>query len=91
MTKTPGIKPRSYFYRKIQKVGDELLDKTILMVNHKNPNVALGALKLLIERLLPALKSIEVKGDAKSPLRVFITKDGFKLSGQTEGSMDIPA
>lgn len=51
---------RQAIYSKISTRADEIVERLFELSKSENPSVALGACKVLLERVTPPLKSLEV-------------------------------
>ena len=71
-SKTPN---RQGMYAKIAVRSDELIDKMFKLTESRNENVAMGAIKVLINKMLPDLKATELSGKDGESLTVKIIRD----------------
>jgi hypothetical protein len=60
--KKPGTPSEMVFRQKVSSYADEIINKLVEQMRSNNPNVALGAAKTLLNKILPDLKSVEVGG-----------------------------
>lgn len=59
------------------------IERLIALSNSKQENIALGATKVLLAKVVPDLKAIELKGDEKAPILVWGTIDELRKKGHT--------
>lgn len=71
-----GVPSQRGLYAKLAGNSDLFMEKLLLMVESRNENVVVSALKIAFDRLLPALKSLEVSGEDHGPIRIIIVDDG---------------
>lgn len=76
---------RDVWYKKVQSKGDRIIEVLFELMEHRNPLVQLGAVKVLANKLVPDLKAIELSGgDNGQPFVIkLLDIDGIrnKLSG----------
>lgn len=61
--KKRGITSRQTYYSRISKHADAAIKKVVKLLESKHPNVALGASKIILNKVIPDLKSIKVAGE----------------------------
>lgn len=87
-SKRTGVLSRNEMYGRIAARSEEIIDTLFAALKDRNMAVRLGAAKTLINKIIPDLKAMEISGDKDAPLKIVLTKDGFKLSTKTEGSVE---
>ena len=94
MPKTKGVLPsRKVHYMKISKHADLAIDTLVeLIKTSKNDNVKMGAAKTIINKVVPDLKSTEMKGSI-SPIQVQVLAGYVNkaLGGVVEGEVVAPS
>ena len=72
--KTGGVTPRSAIYSIISGKRVLILDTVLELLTSRNESIRLGAVKVLINKLIPDLKSTEITGvdgaDLKLEIRI---------------------
>ena len=64
--KTGGTKPQIALYQKVAAREEEILEKAFELLGSRNESVILGAVKTLLNKILPDLKSVELQGGVNS-------------------------
>lgn len=59
-------------YAKFEPLVDRAIARLSLMLESNNENAVLGALKIIFDRTVPAIKSLEVGGNNGEPIRLNI-------------------
>ena len=72
-----NILSRREMYGMIAKEGRPLILKLIRLTDHKNANIALGALNKLIDKVLPNLRATEITGEEGASLTIKLIDGGY--------------
>lgn len=75
--KKPGMPGRPNLYQQLQKLAPKALLRLEGCLDSNNENVRLGALKIIYDRMIPTLKSIELNGGVddngnRQPIQLFV-------------------
>ena len=97
--KKGGTLPQIAIYQKIASREEEIIEKLFEILKSRNENVALGAAKTLINKIIPDRKAVEVTGQNGEPIKFNIvlgngyippniqsnaTPEGNPVSGQPQ-------
>jgi hypothetical protein len=86
--KKGGSPSREVLYAYASQYTQEAFDKALDLMRHcPNENVALGAIKLVLERSLPAIKALELSGKNGDPITVQLINDYLSTRGANATSV----
>lgn len=95
--KKSGTPNQIAIYQRIAAHADELVEGLLQLTKSRNENIALGAYKCLINKILPDLRSTELHGGVNAdgttePIRLFInTGQGFIPATVSVSSTSTPS
>lgn len=80
--KTPGhaTLSRKHHYAKFEPLVQPAIERLRELLKSKNEPTVIGALKLIFERTIPAIKAMEITGDNGEPIRLNIINAGDYIS-----------
>lgn len=78
--KQGGTKPQIAIYQRIASREDEIITKLFELMDSRNENIALGATKTLLNKIVPDLKSTEITGQNGEPIKLNIIAGADYLS-----------
>ena len=76
-----AIPSKKKIYRRIAAHADEIIDHLLELTESKNENIKLGALKVLINKVIPDLKQVDGAIDAN--VKIVIDRE-LKLDADTQ-------
>lgn len=78
-------------YAKFEPLVDTAIEKLKLLLDSRNEAIALGAIKVVLERTVPEMKAVEITGQGGGPLLINLDINGAdkffsvkQLSGQAD-------
>ena len=71
-----GVVSQRGLYAKLAGNSELFLARLLEMVNSRNENVAVAGLKIAWDRLLPALKGVELRTEDDRPLKIHFVYEG---------------
>lgn len=88
--KSGGTKPQIALYQKIASREEEIIETLFQRLKSRNESVSLGAAKILINKILPDLKTVEVTGKDGGPIKLNIITgaDYVSYAGKTTSSSE---
>ena len=84
--KKRGVPSKMELYALIGYRGDELIKRLFELTKSDNESVAVSASRTLLERVLPALTTTELKGDGQGIIQLFVNMG----SGFVPTSIQLP-
>ncbi len=73
-----GVLSQGELYSRIASKQHKIIKTAFLLLDSRNDNVRLGATKLLMDRIIPARKAVEVSGSNGEPIQfILATQGGF--------------
>ena len=75
---TGGVKTQSRQgqYAKFEPLVTSSIERLKLLLESRNESIALGAIKLVLERTIPAIKALEISGEDGEPIKLTIIGSG---------------
>lgn len=75
-SKIQGVPKRANLYARVSKYAPKAIKRLAELLDSKNESVALGAAKVILEKVLPDLKAVEaVDKENQEPLQIIIVED----------------
>lgn len=81
LKKKGGLTSRDNLYALLSAHTRDTILRLVKLAKSKNPNVALGANKAILAKVLPDLKSTELKGDGGGPISVTVISEYISKPG----------
>lgn len=63
---------RPQLYQKFEPLADRAIEKLQTLLESRNESIAMGAVKIILERTVPAIKAIEITGENGGPIKLNI-------------------
>lgn len=79
----PGGKTQSRQgqYAKFEPLINPSIDRLKEMLDSRNESIALGAIKIILERTVPAIKALEITGENGEPIKLTVIGGGGFIPG----------
>lgn len=81
--KKGGSPSRDMLYSEAAALAPKAIKRLEELLGHKNENVALGAVKIILAKAIPDLKAMEITGQDGQPLRFVVVTEGGIHAGTT--------
>lgn len=73
--KIQGVPKRTNLYARVSKYAPRAIKKVAELLESKNESVALGAVKVILDKAIPDLKALEIDERDTNPIEIRIVED----------------
>jgi hypothetical protein len=78
-------------YAQFEPLAKPSIERLREMLQSRNEAIALGAVKIVLNKVLPDKKAVELKGEDGAPIIIKVIKDDtFNLDGNTTTDTELP-
>ncbi|MBU1067808.1 hypothetical protein KKE60_08480 [Patescibacteria group bacterium] len=74
-SKIQGVPKRTNLYARVSKYAPKAIRRVVNLLDSKNESVALGAVKVILDKAIPDLKALEIDERDTSPIEIRIVED----------------
>ena len=78
-----GVPSRRLLYQKIAGKADFIIRRLVELSKSKNDSVAVSACRILLERVVPSLKTMEIQDHVQEPVVIEIVKEDSRVHKET--------